>query len=114
MTMSFTEGQHEHVVAGGGIEVLVTADPFSFRVVREEDGDTLLQAASGPEESGYAPIAVTENAGFYWNRFYWGYRGYSGLDKPWSHAARTIGCREGEDRVFFEIEDELPLVTPKK
>ena len=90
-------------VKGGGLEVVVTLDPFDFVVKRTEDGALLLETATGPRDSGFAPISFTNNIGFTWNTFYWGYRGYVGFDEPWAHGVRALHHHDGGDRVYFEV-----------
>ena len=103
---TLTDEENGAIVSGGGIEIHVTLDPFSFNITRTIDEQTLLSTESGESDSGFAPIAFTKNNGFYWNQFYWGYRGYVGIDKPWSHSQKALFYWEKEGRVFFLIETD--------
>lgn len=93
-------------INGGGLEVIVTFDPFSFQVAREDDATLLLATGSAQAGSGFAPIAVTEDNGFYWNTFYWGYRGFLHREKPWAHAQRVLRHYIQGDRVIFDVKDD--------
>jgi len=90
-------------VSGGGLEVTIDAAPFAFRVARGSDGHTILETGRGWPLTGFAPVAFTRDHGFWWNRFYWGYRGYRSLNEPWIHARDVVRHWLGEDRVFFEV-----------
>ncbi len=95
-------------VVGGGLEVKVTMSPFTFEVSRATDGETLIVSSSAPC-GGFAPLAFTWNEGDYWNTFYWGYRGYWGIDLPWAHARRVDSYRVEDDRVLFDIKTNKTL-----
>ena len=106
---TLTDQDNCALITGGGLEIFVTLDPFSIEVVRAQDGQLLLSTDGRGADTGFAPIAFTENIGFYWNQFYWGYRGYAGIDRPWTHAQRALFYWEQPDRVVFLIEPDKPL-----
>ena len=97
------------VMAGGGLDVRVLFSPLSIRIVRQADGSTLLESASGPAQSGFAPAAFTYNVGTTWNTFYWGYRGYTGVDQPWDHARGAFVDQALPDRVVFRLDIDHPI-----
>ena len=93
-------------IASEDLEVRVALDPFSFEIVRVGDWHTLLATGGRGPGTGFSPLAFTKNVGFYWNQFYWGYRGYAGIDKPWGHAKRALFYFQDEDRVCFLLESD--------
>ena len=96
------------VITGGGLAVKVTLAPFAFHVTRERDGARILRTARSWKWTGFAPIAFTQDHGFTWNTFYWGYRGYLSLNEPWVHAVKAAGYEQHEDRVYFTVETYRP------
>lgn len=93
-------------ISGGGLTIEVTWDPFAFSIVRDEDGATILQTGAAKNDDGFAPLALTRDRGFYWNSFYWGYRGYLHREQPWSGASRVIRYWHQGDRLWFDVRDE--------
>lgn len=105
--MTTTPGPGGLRLSGGGLVVDVGYAPFSLHV-RDERG-LLLETATGPQESGFAPAAFTRNDGFTWNTFYWGYRGYFGVDRPWVHGTSASLAASAPDRVTFALDVDHPL-----
>lgn len=103
-----TEAPDRVTIAGGGLEISVTLEPFSVRVIRQQDRKPLLISGRGPSFTGFAPIAFTRDHGFTWNRFYWGYRGFCSIKEPWVHTAEATRYWAAEDRVFFEVRTDRP------
>jgi len=104
-TMPFVMNEDPGVVRiqGGGLEVSVGTDPFSFNVMRGGDGSPILATLPGTPFIGFAPVAFTRDYGFNWNRFYWGYRGYFSMTAPWARGMRVVRQWAEKDRVFFEL-----------
>ncbi|MBN2308055.1 MAG: glycoside hydrolase family 31 protein [Candidatus Hydrogenedentes bacterium] len=90
-------------IAGGGLEVAVGVDPFSFAITRQEDGATLLESAPGPAPAGFGALAFTCDRGGTWNRAFWGYRGYLGVLDPWQSAGRVERFDAKPDRVVLDV-----------
>jgi alpha-D-xyloside xylohydrolase len=92
--------------SGGGLTIRVFYDPFLLTISRHQSREVILSTTLGDEGSGFAPVAHTMNHGFDWNTFYWGYRGYIGVDEPWAHAQEVLSFQVQDDRVVFELKDD--------
>ncbi|HOZ47912.1 MAG TPA: glycoside hydrolase family 31 protein [Candidatus Hydrogenedentes bacterium] len=99
-------------ICGSGLSVCVTLDPFGVSVVRDLDGVELLHSAQGWKWTGAAPIAYTQDHGFYWNTFYWGYRGFLSLKEPWIQSRAATDYHVLDDRVCFSVETYRPSRGP--
>ena len=106
VTINVSQTAEGMEISGGGLVVSVQFDPFSFKIIRTQDGQVLIETDYGATGSKFAPISFTENIGFYWNQFYWGYEGYIGIDKPWIQSERIVLYQVENDRVSFGVKPD--------
>ena len=105
--VDFTTGQEEDrfVVTGGGLEISVAVDPFTFTVSREVDGAVLLTSTKGnTRHNGFGPVAFTKNIGE-WSHFLSTWWQYEGRDLVWSHGVNVVQICEVDNRVILELSE---------
>ena len=100
------EEENNFILVGGGLRVTLRRDPFALQIVRIADEETLLATVDDPRDEGFAPLAVSADKGFYWNQFYWGYRGYYHHEGPWTNMARVVRFWQKADRIVFDVRDQ--------
>ncbi|HSQ64094.1 MAG TPA: TIM-barrel domain-containing protein [Polyangiaceae bacterium] len=72
--------------SSGAASVEVQTSPFAL-VVRDKDGNVLLESAPAQADGPYAPLAITHNTDLSTTPLITGWDYYKGEDGPWTHVS---------------------------